>query len=137
MPIYSSNMPKMPENSLYEYALVRYVPDEERGEFVNIGLIMMCKRRNWLRLAINLPATRLDAFRCPHTHEEIMSQLQGMVRVADMTVKSGPFAEYRAEERFRWLTAWKSACLQTSRPHPGMCRNLDETFDRLFSSLVL
>ena len=50
MPIYSSNMPKMSENSLYEYAVVRYVPDEERGEFVNIGLIMMCKRRNWLRL---------------------------------------------------------------------------------------
>ena len=130
-------MPPMPETDLYEYAVVRYVPDEERGEFVNIGLIMMCKRRNWLRLAISLSAKRLEAFRCPHTHEEIISQLQGMSRVADMTVKTGPFADYRAEERFRWLTAWKSACLQTSRPHPGHTADLNATFDRLFTTLVL
>ena len=137
MPTYSSIMPSMPENNLYEYAVVRYVPDEERGEFVNIGLIMMCKRRNWLRLAICLPAKRLEAYRCPHTHDEIMAQLQGISRVADMTVKTGPFADYRAEERFRWLTAWKSACLQTSRPHPGTTTDLATTFDRLFTTLVL
>lgn len=127
----------MPENNLYEYATIRYVPDEERGEFVNIGLIMMCKRRNWLRVAINLPHSRLDAFRCPHSTEEIMEQLKGITRVADMTMKTGPFADYRAEERFRWLTACKSACLQTSRPHPGLTTDLDHTFDRLFESLVL
>lgn len=127
----------MPENNLYEYAIVRYVPDVERGEFVNIGLIMMCKRRNWLRLAVSLPRHRLDAFRCPHSHEEILSQLKGMERVADMTIKSGPMADYRAEERFRWLTAWKSACIQTSRPHPGMTTDLDATFRELFESLVI
>lgn len=127
----------MPENNLYEYATVRYVPDAERGEFINVGLIMMCKRLNWLRLAINLPTSRLDAFRCPHSVDEIKAQLRGMASVADMSVKSGPFGECRAEERFRWLTAWKSASIRTSRPHPGLTADLDHTFELLFRQLVL
>lgn len=39
-------------------------------------------------------------------------------------------------ERFRWLTAVRSACIQTSRPHPGHTADLDATFARLFDELV-
>ncbi|MDE6525557.1 MAG: DUF3037 domain-containing protein, partial [Paramuribaculum sp.] len=35
----------MHEKSVYEYAVVRIVPRVEREEFVNVGLLMMCKRR--------------------------------------------------------------------------------------------
>ena len=38
-------MPQQPEKLLYEYAVVRYIPVVERGEQVNVGLVMMCKRR--------------------------------------------------------------------------------------------
>ncbi|MDE6157580.1 MAG: DUF3037 domain-containing protein, partial [Muribaculaceae bacterium] len=41
-----------------------------------------------------------------------------------------------AHERFRWLTAVRSACITTSRPHPGVTDNLDRTFNRLFAELV-
>lgn len=34
------------EKLVYEYAVIRYVPRVEREEFVNIGLLMVCKRRN-------------------------------------------------------------------------------------------
>ena len=39
-------------------------------------------------------------------------------------------------ERFRWLTAVRSAVIQTSRPHPGKSKDLDKTFERLFEELV-
>lgn len=39
-------------------------------------------------------------------------------------------------ELIRWLTAVRSACIRTSRPHPGLTDDLDATFDRLFSELV-
>ena len=127
-------MPSMPERNLYEYAVIRYVPDVEREEFVNVGLAMMCKRRRWMRVEVKLPTARLGAFKCPHTLEEIEEQLRGFTR---LTEKRGhPFAEFPVEERFRWLTAQKSACLQTSRPHPGLTDDLDATFNRLFAQLV-
>ena len=54
-------MPLKPERNLYEYAVVRYVPSVERGEFVNVGLVMMCKRGRWLRCRFNIDEGRLDA----------------------------------------------------------------------------
>ncbi len=50
--------------------------------------------------------------------------------------EGGSIALLEAEERFRWLTAVKSACVQTSRPHPGITDNLDATFARLMEELV-
>lgn len=40
-------------------------------------------------------------------------------------------------DRFRWLTAVKSSCIQVSRPHPGFSTDLDNTLERLFKELVL
>jgi len=40
-------------------------------------------------------------------------------------------------ERFRWLTAMRSSCIQTSRPHVGFSVDLEETLDKLFNELVL
>ncbi|WP_368337957.1 DUF3037 domain-containing protein, partial [Parabacteroides merdae] len=40
-------------------------------------------------------------------------------------------------ERFRWLTAVRSASIQTSRPHPGFSDDLDQTLEILFRELVL
>ncbi len=131
-------MPSKPESNLYEYAVVRYLPDAERGEFVNIGLVMMCKRRRWIRMATLLREDRLAALGglC-HTSDEIEAQLEGLRRVADRKLSAGPFADFPVEERFRWITASKSACIRTSRPHPGLTDDLDATFDRLFTTLVV
>lgn len=131
-------MPSTSGSNLYEYAVVRYLPDAERGEFVNIGLVMMCKRRRWIRMATLLPEKRLAALSgCCHTSDEINTQLEGLRRVADSRLSAGPFAGFPVEERFRWITASKSACIRTSRPHPGVTDDLDATFDRLFATLVL
>lgn len=131
-------MPSKPESNLYEYAVVRYLPDAERGEFINIGLVMMCKRRRWIRMATLLREDRLAALGglC-HTADEIEAQLEGLRRVADRKLSAGPFADFPVEERFRWITASKSACIRTSRPHPGLTDDLDATFDRLFTTLVV
>ncbi len=48
-----------PDRYLYEYCLLRYVPHIERGECVNVGLIMMCKLQRWLKGQIHLDAARL------------------------------------------------------------------------------
>ncbi|MCM1067898.1 MAG: DUF3037 domain-containing protein [Muribaculaceae bacterium] len=128
-------MQSKPEKHLYEYAVVRYVPRVERGEYINVGLVMMCKRRRWLRARIALDSTRALAL-CPDADlASVQAQLGSFAAIADGHSAS-PIAALDAHERFRWLTAVRSACISTSRPHPGLCADLDATFDRLFAELV-
>ena len=126
----------MHDRNLYEYAVIRYVPDVEREEFVNVGLLMMCKRRKWIRVCTALNNARIDSFGAHHGIDEIECQLRTFLSTVNGDPASGPIGELLVEERFRWLTAVKSACIQTSRPHPGMALNLDEEFERLFVKLV-
>ncbi len=127
-------MQSKPEKHLYEYAVIRYVPRVEREEFVNVGLIMMCKRRRWIRTAITPDLSRAVSL-FPETETDLLrEQLESFNATA--SGKSEPMGQAEVHERFRWLTAVRSASIQTSRPHPGKCYQLDETFDRLYSELV-
>ena len=76
-------------------------------------------------------------FGAPHSSPEVETQMRTFTSVAEGGHQAGRLGECPVEERFRWLTAVKSSCLQTSRPHPGLTRNLDSEFDRLFALLVL
>lgn len=126
----------MPEGRyIYEYAVIRYMPRVERGEFVNVGLIMMCKRRRWLRASIELPLARLSLMNPPHDEATLRRQLSQFERMATGESDS-PLACLPVEERFRWLTAVRSACIRTSAVHPGLTDDLDGTFERLFEELV-
>lgn len=128
----------MQEKHLYEYAVVRYVPRVEREEFVNVGLIMMCKQRRWLRVVLAPEWNRIDAIAAgPVDRDDVSRQLSAFDIIGNARDRSNPIAALEAEERFRWLTAVRSACIQTSRPHPGICGDLDATFDRILAELVL
>lgn len=121
---------------LYEYAVIRYVPDIERQEFINVGLIMMCKRRRWIRIAFRIDRDRFNIFDPAGDLATLQHQLRALECVAAGEKACGTVAMFEPEERFRWITAVKSACIQTSRPHPGLCRDLDATFDRLLDRYV-
>ena len=116
----------MHEKAVYEYAVVRLVPRIEREEFINVGLLMMCKRHRRLQMRLRIDDAKLAA----------LEQLHGFERICRGEPCAGPVAAYPVEERFRWLTAAKSACVQTSRPHPGLTTDFDTTFERLFAELV-
>ena len=127
----------MPEKHLYEYAVIRYVPRVEREEFVNVGLVMMCKRRRWARVELLVDPVKIGVFGGALTIDEIEHQLSAYKLIGEGHPSDGPMAALPVEERFRWLTAVKSCCIATSRPHPGLTDDLDAAFCRLFTELVL
>ncbi len=127
----------MPEKHLYEYAVIRYVPRVEREEFVNVGLVMMCKRRLWARVELLVDPVKIGVFGGALTIDEIEHQLSAYKLIGEGHPSGGPMAALPVEERFRWLTAVKSCCIATSRPHPGLTDDLDAAFCRLFTELVL
>lgn len=123
------------EQNLYEYAVIRYVPKVEREEFVNVGLLMMCKRKGWIKARVRTEdASRLKALNPEADVDSLCRHLESMVEIA--SGGAGPIASLVAEERFRWLSAVRSACIQTSRPHPGKTPDLDAAFERLYEELV-
>lgn len=126
----------MHDKHLYEYAVIRYVPRVEREEFINVGLIMMCKRRRWLRVELWIDERKMAVHDCELTRDELAQQLSAFTLIGEGQREGGSIASLEAEERFRWLTAVKSACVQTSRPHPGITDNFDATFARLMEELV-
>lgn len=122
---------------LYEYSVIRFVPSIEREEFINIGLLMMCKRSKWIKVKIDTRSPRINSFATCCDIECLIRQTDSFVNIADGKRAGGPIATLEPHERFRWLTAVRSASIQTSRPHPGKTHDLDEKFDELFRKLVL
>lgn len=127
----------MHEKHLYEYAVLRVVPKVEREEFINIGLLLFCKRQKYLRIQYHIVPEKIQSI-CPEFDIEQLNQnLDSFVKIGSGKKEGGPIATFEIAERFRWITAVKSSSIQTSRPHSGFSTNLDETFEKLFAELVL
>lgn len=122
---------------LYEYAIIRVLPKVEREEFINIGLILFSKRNNYLKAQYHLNERKLLLFATELEIDSLRKQLQIFDRICSGNTDGGVIASMDVPERFRWLTAVRSSSIQTSRPHPGFTNNLDETFQKLFTELVL
>ena len=127
------------QNFLYEYAVVRFIPDNSRQEFVNIGLIMMCKRQKWIKFRHYIDSQRISSLRNVEVAvDAITRQLASFVELSKPSPDPATcMSDFPVEERFRWLTAVRSACIRTSEVHPGKTGDLDGEFDRLFAELVL
>jgi hypothetical protein len=127
----------MQEQHVYEYAVIRVLPRVEREEFINVGLILFCKQKKYIRMHFEVDQNRLKAFSTDLEWNEVIDNLRAFESVCTGNRSAGPMAMEEIAERFRWLTAVRSSCIQTSRPHPGISNNLDATFDKLFQELVL
>lgn len=127
----------MHEKHLYEYAVIRVVPKVEREEFVNIGLMLFCKRQKYLRIEYYLVSAKIKAICSEFDVEQVKENLDSFVKIGNGSKEGGPIAAFEISERFRWLSAVKSSSIQTSRPHSGFSENLDATFEKLYAELVL
>ena len=127
----------MQEKHLYEYAIIRVLPVVEREEFLNVGIILFSKKANFIKVLYTINETKLMVFSGDVDVQQIKMNLESLVKIANGEKNSGPIAELDVPSRFRWLTAVRSSAIQVSRPHPGMCDDLEETVERLFGELVL
>jgi|SRR6185437_2800096 len=127
----------MPENHLFEYAVIRVVPRVEREEFLNVGIILYCRDQQFLQARFSLNENRLQAFCALINLDELKEHLLALEKISSGEKDSGPIGQLDIASRFRWLTAKRSTIVQTSQVHPGLCVDARETLDRLYSQLVL
>ncbi len=126
----------MPTPSAFSYAVVRVVPDIERGEFVNAGLIMFARPHRFLRARTSLDADALRALHPDRDLDGLTEQLRLIERVAAGELMAAPFDGMSQSERFHWRTTPRSTVVQPGPMHGGVTDDPEATFTRLFEALV-
>lgn len=126
----------MPENYLFEYAVIRVVPHVEREEFLNVGIILYCSGQRFLKALYELDEARLRVFCDKLDLNELKEHVSSFDKICRGGKDAGPIGKLSMPERFRWLTAERSTMLQSSKVHPGLCTDAAEMLERLFTQLV-
>ncbi len=125
----------MPARSTYEYTLIRVVPRVERDEFMNVGVVLFCRERRFLESRIQVNMQRL-AFVAPDLDlETLRMQLDHIPIICAGGRAAGPIGELPAPERFRWLSAPRSAVIQPSEVHMGLCDHPAAALERLAAQI--
>jgi hypothetical protein len=122
---------------VFEYAIVRVVPRAEREEFVNVGVILFCKRKKFLGSRFHIDEVKLKALSDKIDIEEIRKYLNAFESICRGDKVGGPIAELEIAERFRWLAASRSTIIQTSKTHSGLCEEPLNSLERIFKEMVL
>jgi len=117
---------------VFEYALIRVVPRVERGEAVNVGVIVYAQAFRYLCARIELDEARLLALDPAADLDAVRAGLTAFEKACT----EGPLAGRPLGERFRWLTAPRSTTVQTSPVHTGLTTDPGAELDRLFGTLV-
>ena len=120
----------------YSYAVVRIVPRVERGEFLNVGVILFARTARFLSACIEIDQARLHAFAPNLDVASIERHLQAFVAICEGAAGGGPIARLPLSERFHWLTAPRSAVIQTSPVHVGYGDDPRTALDALCGTLV-
>ena len=131
-------MSASPARSPFSYLILRVVPSVERGERVNVGVVLFCRQRRFLGVSVELDDDhRLRALGLgDDASREVADHLLALVRVADGDPEGGPIAVLPASERFGWLAAPQSTIVQPSEVHTGLCEDPETTLLGLHARLV-
>jgi hypothetical protein len=122
----------------YDYAFVRVVPRVHLGTFVNVGVVLHARTAGFLGVRLHRDAGRIAAL-CPERldYEILAHHLEAYERVSRGGPGAGPIGLLPASERFHWLTAPRSAVLQTSEIHAGRTADPEATLEHLYRTYVL
>jgi hypothetical protein len=116
--------------------MVRVIPDVERGECLNAGVIVFCRPRRFLAARMALDTARLRALAPGVDLEAVQAHLDAVERIAAGDPAAGPIAALPASERFHWLVAPASTIIQPSPVHTGRTEDPEGELDRLLRRLV-
>jgi hypothetical protein len=122
--------------SQYQYAIVRVIPRVDRGECLNVGVVLLCRPRRYIGARTVLDTTRLAAFAPDLAPSLIQPHLDAIEAIARGDAAGGPIARLGIAERFHWLVAPASTIIQPSPVHTGLTDDPAAELDRLVETLV-
>jgi hypothetical protein len=124
------------DHSSYDYAVVRVVPRVEREEFVNVGVIVSCPKKEFLQARIEIDETRLKALDPTIDLDAIRTHLASIPVICAGGSQAGTIGRLSRRERFDWLVAPRSTIIQMSKVHTGRCTDPATLLEHLMETMV-
>lgn len=126
----------MPADFTYDYSVVRVVPRVDRGEQVNVGVILSCVDLDFLEARIEIDEAAIVALDPAIDLEAMRANLATIPTVCRGGKEAGPIGELPARGRFRWLVSPRSTIIQPSPVHTGRTTDPAACLEKLMDRLV-
>jgi hypothetical protein len=121
----------------YDYAVIRIVPHAHREAFENAGVVLHARTVSFLGCRIRTDFERM-AGRSPNLDiEHVKRSLRSFDLICVGGQEAGALGLLPPSERFHWLTAPRSAVVQSSAVHGGRTRDPAAALDQIFESYGL
>ena len=120
----------------YDYAIVRVVPRVERGELINVGVVLSCPAMDFLEAGIELDEARLRALDDSLDLDAVREHLAAIPLICRGGPEAGPIGELAQRNRFHWLVSPRSTVIQMSAVHTGRTAEPAAALDRLMDTMV-
>jgi hypothetical protein len=126
----------VPAEYTYDYAIIRVVPRVERGEMINVGVILSCPDASFLEAGIELDEPRLLALDAAPDLESIRVHLATIPAICRGGDDAGPIGALPQRSRFHWLVSPRSTIIQMSPVHTGRTSDPTAALERLLETMV-
>ena len=124
----------------FEHVLLRAVPRVDRGESMNVGVVVYSQPADFLKAAVHVDRDRLAALDpsgdVDGLVESLGAALDTICAVCDGDPAAGPAATGTRGERFRWLAAPRSTVVQPGPIHGGVTADPAAELKALLERLV-
>ena len=120
----------------YDYAIVRVVPRVDRGERINVGVILSCADTDFLDARIELDEALVRAIDPDVDMEAVRTNLAVIPVVCKGGPEAGPIGALPSRGRFRWLVSPRSTVIQPSEVHTGRTADPAACLDHLMERVV-
>jgi hypothetical protein len=120
----------------YVYAVLRAVPRVDRGECMNVGVVLYCQQRNFLAASVHVDAARLLAL---DASTDVDGLREGLLAMQEACSEESVSTAREGGGRgavFHWLTAPRSTVLQPGAVHGGVTGDPAGELERLTGRLV-
>jgi hypothetical protein len=118
---------------VFEYAVLRATPRVDRGESINIGILLYCQVDDLLTVAVHVDGPRLQAL---DGDVDVDGVVQAAAALERTCAGEGPAGATTLGQRFRWLTAPRSTVVSTGPVHSALAADPSGELDRLVDLLV-
>ncbi len=128
--------PEPKPDAPFAYAMLRVVPRVERGERINVGVVVFCRQRDFLDLRARIDEARLAALAPDLDAAAVRASLEAIRAVVCGEPAGGALAALPDSDRFGWVVAPASTIIQPSQVHTGLTSDPSATLQHLFDTLV-
>jgi len=120
----------------YDYAIIRVVPRVERGEMINVGVVLSCPGADYLDAAVEVDEARLRALDETLDLDAIREHLGSIPAICHGGAAAGAIGSLPQRNRFHWLVSPRSTIIQMSAVHTGRTTDPAAALQRLMNTMV-